>query len=375
MSMRTVLVLPAWYPTARQPLAGSFVADHVRAAAAQGHQMVVLADEGPSDDVRGLVRLSEGSEHGVRVFRFAYRPRAVRVAGVGAALRVARRLRREGHSVDVLHAHIHRMAWVAVLAGLVLRRPVVMSEHSSEWPRRLLTAAQVRRAKIAFGRAALVCPVNRQLQRAIQAYGIRARFRVVPNTVDTGIFRPAAARGAETGIRLVNVALHVEVKALDVLLHAVALLTDQRPELTLELVGEGPTTPALQELTAELGLEGRVRFAGALAPAEVADRLRASDVFVLSSRSENLPLAVLEALCCGLPVVATSVGGVSEAVGQDGALVPSDDPAELARAVEEVIAHLDRFDRDDIARRGAARWSFAAVGALWDEIYRSLARR
>ena len=98
-------------------------------------------------------------------------------------------------------------------------------------------------------------------------------------------------------------------------------------------------------------------------------------MFVLSSRSENLPLAVLEALCCGLPVVATSVGGVSEAVGQDGALVPSDDPAELARAVEEVIAHLDRFDRDDIARRGAARWSFAAVGALWDEIYRSLARR
>jgi glycosyltransferase involved in cell wall biosynthesis len=233
----------------------------------------------------------------------------------------------------------------------------------------------VRRAKIAFGRAALVCPVNRQLQRAIQAYGIRARFRVVPNTVDTGIFRPAAARGAETGIRLVNVALHVEVKALDVLLHAVALLTDQRPELTLELVGEGPTTPALQELTAALGLEGRVRFAGALAPAEVADRLRASDVFVLSSHSENMPLAALEALCCGLPVAATDVGGVPEAVGEDGALARPGDPAALAEAIRTVLGRLDGYDRTDIARRAAGRWSFEAVGVQWDEIYRSLARR
>ena len=261
MSMRTVLVLPAWYPTARQPLAGSFVADHVRAAAA-GSPDGCARGRG-AQRRRARARPAIGRER-ARGQSLPVRIPPARCAGrwCGGSAARCEAARREGHSVDVLHAHVHRMAWVAVLAGLVLRRPVVVSEHSSEWPRRLLTAAQVRRAKIAFGRAALVCPVNRQLQRAIQAYGIRARFRVVPNTVDTGIFRPAAARGAETGIRLVNVALHVEVKALDVLLHAVALLTDQRPELTLELVGEGPTTPALQELTAELGLEGRVRFAG-----------------------------------------------------------------------------------------------------------------
>ena len=291
-----MLVLPAWYPSARQPFAGSFVRDHVQAAAAYGHRMVVLADEGPSADVRGLIRLSEERDGALRVFRLAYRPRAVRVAGLLAALRVARRLSREGTPVDVLHAHVHRMAWVAVLAGRVLGRPVVVSEHSSEWPRRLLTAGQLRRARIAFRRAALVCPVNAHLQRAIEGYGIRARFRVVPNTVDTGVFRPAEMPREKPPIRIVNVALHVEVKGLDVLLRGFASLASGRPELTLDLVGEGPTTQALRALAAELGIEGRVRFAGALPREQVADRLRASDVFALSSHSENMPLAVLEAL-------------------------------------------------------------------------------
>ena len=141
----------------------------------------------------------------------------------------------------------------------------------------------------------------------------------------------------------------------------------------LELIGEGPLTPSLNRLVAELGVTERVGFAGLAPQGEVADRLRSSDLFVLSSLSENMPLSVLEALCCGLPVVATDVGGVPEAVGQDGALAPRGDAVELARALEEVVSDLERFDRADIARRAAARWSFQAVGAVWDEIYRLLA--
>src|SRR5262249_46835723 len=97
-----------------------------------------------------------------------------------------------------------------------------------------------------------------------------------------------------------------------------------------------------------------------------------SDVFVFPSLGENMPLAVLEALCCGLPVVATDVGGIPEAVGEDGALVPPGDPDALAAAIKNVIGDFGRFDPGEIARRAAARWSFEAVGGAWDEIYRSL---
>jgi glycosyltransferase involved in cell wall biosynthesis len=371
---RTVLVLPAWYPTAAEPLSGPFVRDHVRAAAAYGHRMVVLVDEGPSADVRGLVRLVEARDGDVRLVRLTYGPQAVRLAGVLAALQVARRLSREGTPVDLLHAHIHRMGWVAVLAGFVLRRPVVITENSSEWPRRLLTGGRLRRARFALEHAALVCPVNRRLQEAIEAYGVRARFRVVPNTVDTTVFHPAADQRGD-GTRIINVARHVEIKGLDVLLEAFAAVAASWPEVTLELVGDGPLTADLCRRVDELDLAGRVRFFGVARPGQIADRLRGSDAFALSSHSENMPLAVLEALCCGLPVAATDVGGVPEAVGEDGCLAPPGDSRALAEAIEDVLSRLPSFDRADIARRAEERWSFEAVGAVWDEIYRSLAPR
>jgi len=334
--------------------------------------MVVVVDEGPDSDVRGLFRLEEASDGEVRVIGLSYRPAAVRVAYLLGVLAVARRLKRAGTRVDVLHAHIHRMGWVAVLAGTALRRPVVISENSSEWPRHLLSAAALRRAKLAFRRAALVCPVNRRLQEAIESHGVRARFRIVPNTVDTGVFYPPAEprRGAPT--RLINVALHVEVKALDVLLRAFASIAERRPDLTLEQIGEGPLTDVLRRLAAELGVADRVRFAGTATPELIAESLRESDVFVLSSLSENMPLAAIEALCCGLPVAATDVGGVSEAVGSDGVLAPASDPQALATGIEQILDDYERFDGDEIADRAAARFSFEAVGRTWDRIYRSL---
>ena len=371
MSALTVLVLPAWYPTAAQPLSGPFVRDHARAAAAQGHRVVVLVDEGPRDDVRGFFTLAEERDGALRVFRLAYRPSTVRVSYLLGALEIARRLRREGTPVDVLHAHIHRMGWPAVLAGRLLRRPVVITENSSEWPRRLMTPAALRRARASFPRAALVCPVNERLQRAIESYGVQARFRIVPNTVDTDVFHFTPRAQREEPTRLVNVARHLEVKGLDVLLRAFAAIAAGRPKLKLELIGDGPLTPDLQQLAAELGDE-RVSFAGAAKPPEIAARLAASDVFVLSSLSENMPLVVLEALCCGLPVVATDVGGVPEAVGADGVLAQPGDAEGLAAAIESVLDDYERFDQAEIARRAAARYSFDAIGRVWDEIYRSL---
>jgi glycosyltransferase involved in cell wall biosynthesis len=98
--------------------------------------------------------------------------------------------------------------------------------------------------------------------------------------------------------------------------------------------------------------------------------MRAADLFVLPSRFENLPVVLLEALACGLPVVATAVGGVPEIVDEGaGRLVAPDDPAALADAIADVAGRLDTFDRAALARRARERYSLEAVGAVWDAIY------
>jgi glycosyltransferase involved in cell wall biosynthesis len=334
--------------------------------------MVVLVDEGPRRDVRGLYALSEESDGPLRVIRLSYRPSTATIAFLPGVLAVARRLRREGTPVDLLHAHVHWMAWVATLAGAVLRRPVVITEHSTEWPDRRITPGALRRARIAFRRAAVVCPVSLDLQRAIERYGIKARFRVVPNTVNTRIFYPLDKPNVVAPTKLINVGLQIERKRLDVLLRAFAKVAGGRPELRLDLLGEGPLTPELKRLAVELNVGERVRFPGARSPRDIANALRAADVFVLSSVSETGPIVVLEALCCGLPVATTEVGSAPEAVGSDGALARPGDVDGLAAAIEVVLQGYDRFDRVGIAGRCAARASFEAVGRTWDEIYRSV---
>ncbi len=134
-------------------------------------------------------------------------------------------------------------------------------------------------------------------------------------------------------------------KAHDVLLDALAALPADAPDWRITLIGEGPDRPALTAQCERLGLASRVRFAGHRN--DVERHLERSHVAVLASRTEGMPNAVLEAMAHGVPVVATSVGGIPELLASGaGRTVPPDDPARLAAAVLELL-------RDPEARRVA----------------------
>ena len=150
-------------------------------------------------------------------------------------------------------------------------------------------------------------------------------------------------------------------KALPVLLEAIGAVDGAR----LELVGDGADRAALESMVAARGLDDRVRFVGALPRDQVLARLAGARAAVLSSAWENLPHAAVEALSVGTPVVSTAVGGVPEVVrdGENGLLVPPNDPAALAGALRAIL-------HDDALRArlaAAAKPSVAAIGR--DVIY------
>jgi len=266
---------------------------------------------------------------------------------------------------------------VPILMGWLYRIPVVVTEHSSAFALRTLTRIGVLEARFAMRRAKMVMPVSNALREHIEAYRIRGRFAVVPNAVDTTAFYPGegTAEPPRPGgqRRLLTVALLTPVKGIPLLLQALRVLRERVPGVELDIVGDGPNRSEYQRLSASLGLSHFVHFWGLRTKDEVAVFMRRADVFVLASVTENLPCAVLEAMCCGLPIVATRVGGLPEVVTADrGRLVISRRPDDLAGAMQEVLRSRTAYSRPEIAGYARQTFSYEAVGRRLDNIYRSV---
>ena len=202
------------------------------------------------------------------------------------------------------------------------------------------------------------------------------RVSVVPNGID---FEGHVKRHASVSKRrrVVTVANLRPEKGYDVLLDAAARVRLLYPDATFELIGGGTELAALRARAQALGLTEAVTFAGH--SDDIPARLGAADIFVLPSRSEAFPNAVLEAMASGLPVIASAVGGVLEMVNHErtGLLVPPDDPTALA-------AELCRLMSDSAlasalgaaAAAEAARYTFSRMVSSFDAIYcAELARR
>jgi glycosyltransferase involved in cell wall biosynthesis len=252
------------------------------------------------------------------------------------------------HRVDVLHAHKFGSNVWGTLVGRAAGVPVVLThEHSWSYQgqplRRLLD-----RDVIARGSDRLIAVSREDQRRMVEVEGIaQARTLFVPN----GIARAEPTTGhdvrAELGISptalvVGSIGSLKPVKAFDVLLRAVAVLTRRLGDVHVVIAGEGPERAALTALTQELGLDRSVHLLGRRA--DVPDVLSALNVAVCCSNSEGSPLSVMEYMQAGLAVVATAVGGIPDLIepGVHGLLVPARDPPALAAALAELLQAPER---------------------------------
>lgn len=189
---------------------------------------------------------------------------------------------------------------------------------------------------------------------------LEERFSFLPTWVDTTVFKPldnakerleerrriAADLGVEASGRLL-----IWVGRLDrqkdplLLLDAMKVLAEMQPDFHLLMVGDGSMRSSVEERIRSLRLDGRVTLLGAIPPQRIAETMRIADVFVLSSAYEGMPIAILEALATGVPVVTTDVGEVRLVVedGVNGFVVAQRNAGLLARAVAEALQRVDVF--------------------------------
>ena len=333
------------------------------ALAARGHRVEVACR--PGSWVEG-----EARRRGLGVL-----PSELSRVPPGELWRVAHVARERG--VDVLHTHMSRAHFFGVLLRRLWGLPCVATAHS----RKLQLHWRLNDRVVAVSEA------TARFQRRVNLVP-RERIDVVPVFVDATRFTPPrggpegrlrAAPGAGEGPLLGVVASLHERKGLHVLGAALPRLVARWPGLKVAVAGAGDDgyRARLEEAARRSGAGGALLWLGPRA--DVAELLRALDLFVLPSLEESLPIALLEAMATGLPLVASAVGGIPEAVedGVSGLLVPRGDPGALADAVASLLAIPGRAAALGAAARAraVARYSEAAVVPRVEAILASVAAR
>ena len=226
------------------------------------------------------------------------------------------------HRVDIIHAHLLNAHTLAGLAGRLTNTPAVTTIHA-----RTLWAQDISVSRLTNINLIVVC---QEAYAQALAAGVPAdSVTVIPNGVDTQKFTPqrsgAAFRetiGVPPEATLVGFVGRLDwEKGPDKFVQVADRIRRRRPDVHFVLVGEGPMEAELREMIAQMGLEGSVHMAGMHRNIETV--YPAFDLLLQTSRSEAMPLALLEGMACGRPVVAIGVGGVAELVegGTNGILI------------------------------------------------------
>ena len=279
------------------------------------------------------------------------------------------------HNIALAHSHEFTMAFYGAWASRLAGVPHVITMHGSRyyaerWRRRLAM-------RWAVGSSAAVIAVSHKLADSLRRdlWLGRERVSVIPNGIRR---RPAAANGIrrELGVGpqdrlLLSVGNLYPVKGHADLVTAISYLAPRYPALHLAIAGRGELADTLNREARARRIGDRVHLLGLRN--DVAELLASADAFVLPSRNEGLPLALLEAMFAGLPIVATRVGEVPAALanGSAGLLVEPARPEELARAIERILtdAELARALGQSAQDRAAAEYDVATMAARYQSIY------
>ncbi|WP_214414376.1 glycosyltransferase [Sphaerisporangium fuscum] len=283
---------------------------------------------------------------------------------------------------DVVHGHFWMSGMAALEAARDLRVPVAQTFHAlgavkRRWQGPADTSPPERVAverRVGRQADAVIATCSDEVAE-LRAMGVPGdHIFVVPCGVDLDLFRPdgpSAPRGPRA--RVLAIGRMVARKGLDTVVQAIRHV----PEAELVIAGGGPDDAEvlrLCELVSVYGLTGRVTFTGSVGRTEVPQLMRSADVLVTVPWYEPFGIVPLEAMACGVPVVASAVGGHLDTVAGCGLLVPPRRPRALARALKDLLARpgLRESLRGAGARRARTRYSWPRVAARTESVYESL---
>lgn len=294
---------------------------------------------------------------------------------------------------DIIHSHTPlSVGCEAVLAAKILKIPIAGEHHTFydyylkhikmnyAWAKKAswkITAAYYNRCNI------VVSPTQSLADDLIKS-GLKKPVKIIPNCIDTNFFHPVSNEEKDKIKKAYNIESHSIVyvgrmsyeKNLDQLIRIFSLLIkdDDMKDTKLMLVGDGPERKKLEALARKLHLDKNIIWTGTLREQILKESFSCNDVFVTASRSENMPLTILEAMACGLPMVTADDNGLKEIIknNQNGYLCRVDNAEEMAAKIKSLLEDNDKREKFGRASRNLAmNYSKEKITTLLEECYKN----
>lgn len=278
---------------------------------------------------------------------------------------------------DLIHAH---SLWAAYAALVIKERwniPFVYTEHLGKWTQQEyeLPAYQLKVLKLLKEEASLITAVSQQLAQKIDDFFQQTLTKVTPNLVNDELFFPLATSSNSTDtFSLIAIGDPWYTKGLDVLIEAVGKAQRKTTKrLLLTLVDKIPGKEQLFPIINKYQLEEQVKFTGQLDRQALAKLLQQQNALVSASRVESFGITMVEALACGIPVIATKTAGSVDILQPFcGSIVPQEDAEGLANGIITCIKNVHSYDKQRLTEYAKSTYGKAAFNHRWQQHYQAV---
>lgn len=277
--------------------------------------------------------------------------------------------------IDLTHLNV---TFPAGLFGLYLKQrhkiPYIITEHSTAYlpsSTHQFSKIETKWIKKIGANASLICPVSQGLADSMKQFGVNNTYEVVPNVVNTTIFKLNSPRKASDKIKILHISnLRDEQKNITGILNVIKKLSDSHKNFTLTILGEGDVEHYKQKAVSLKIPENVIRFESEKTTTEVAELINNNDLFLLFSNYETFSVVIAEAWACGLPVITSKCGGLTETITKEnGVQVNVGDEAELLNKLNLMLNQIATYNSEVISKQFGNKFSYETVAKTFLTIY------
>lgn len=379
-----ILVIPSWYVNTYNNLSGIFFKEQAEALVKQGNSVGVLSIQEIS--IREIwkqkkldISKKEFTENGVKTISIQYPaiPRLYEIRRrfkIEVFKKVFEKYIEENGIPNIVHIHSFMIGELAIWIKNSYNIPYVLTEHSTGFARNVISKKNLIFAKKIFKNSSYNIAVSNEFSGLLNKE-FNENFKYIPNIVNINLFE-VKEKGSKKEFDFINIAFLDKKKNQDMLIKSFTKSFKNTTNVKLTIVGDGQEYNNLNYLIISLNMTKQIKLFGRANREEVKDLLQNADAFVLSSQYETFGVVVIEAMACGLPIVATKCGGPESIIGNDKLGILSDiDENSLSQSLERLYKNRNIYDANYIHEYTKDNFSENAVCLKLNTVYQGVVEK